>query len=57
MPLRDDGECFRCHVRGIGFTFAGGGMYGRQNFNNTTNREAFDRHVGDHDRDGIERVR
>jgi len=57
-PIRDDGECFRCHLQGIGFAFAGGGGYGRHNWN-TTHREFIDQHVGvDNIRDGtVERVR
>lgn len=54
-PIRPDGECFRCHVRGIGFTFTGGAFYGRAGFH-TTEREFLDTHVGDPTRDGIERA-
>jgi hypothetical protein len=43
---RPDGECFRCHVRGIGFTFVGGAFYGRAGFH-TTNAEAVAEHIGE----------
>ena len=57
-PIRVDGECFRCHVRGIGFTFTGGAFYGKDAFH-TTNAEAVAEHLGaDNIRNGtIERVR
>jgi hypothetical protein len=45
-PIRDDGDCYRCHVRGIGFTFVGGAFYGREEFH-TTKREALAEHVGE----------
>jgi hypothetical protein len=57
LDVRDDGECFVCHVRGIGFTFVGGGGYGRHAFHERTTAEALAEHVGDVRRDGIERVR
>jgi hypothetical protein len=44
-PIRVDGECFRCHVRGIAFTFTGGAFYGRERFH-TTEREYLEQHVG-----------
>lgn len=47
VPLRADGECFRCHVRGIGFTFVGGGGYGRAAFSERTKTEYLAEHVGD----------
>lgn len=28
--------CYPCHIRGIGFTFTGGGMYGRGAFHSAT---------------------
>jgi hypothetical protein len=57
-PIRDDGECFSCHVRGIGFTFVGGAFYGRDGFH-TTKAEAIAEHVGeDNIRNGaVERMR
>ena len=54
-PIRDDGDCFRCHVRGIGFTYVGGAFYGRAGFH-TTEREYLSEHVGDPRRDDIERA-
>lgn len=45
-PVRDDGECFRCHVRGIGFCFVGGAYSGRADFH-TTHREFVAEHVGE----------
>lgn len=54
VPIRPDGECFRCHVGGIGFTFTGGGQYGRQHWN-TTRREFMAEHVGER-RDDVERA-
>jgi hypothetical protein len=54
-PIRADGECFRCHVRGIGFTYTGGGHYGRANWNQTRH-EWLDQHIGDPRRDDIERA-
>jgi hypothetical protein len=44
-PIREDGECFNCHIRGIGFTFVGGAFYGREGFH-TTRAEAIEEHVG-----------
>jgi hypothetical protein len=29
-------ECFRCRVRSVGFSFRGGGTYGRKSFNDMT---------------------
>jgi ribosomal protein L37AE/L43A len=57
-PIRVDGNCFRCHVRGIGFSFAGGAFYGRDGFH-TTEREYIAEHVGeDNIANGtVERVR
>lgn len=54
-PIRIDGECFRCHVRGIGFTFAGGAFYGKAAFH-TTEREYLAEHVGDVRSDAVERA-
>jgi hypothetical protein len=54
-PIRTDGECFRCHVRGIGFTFAGGAFYGRDGFH-TTEREYLAEHVGDIRSDDVSKV-
>jgi hypothetical protein len=54
--IRSDGECFRCHIRGIGFTFQGGGFYGRENWNKGTVKEFLTNNVAP-DRDGIERAR
>lgn len=34
------GECYRCSVSGIGFTFTGGGGYGRHQFHESTLAEA-----------------
>jgi hypothetical protein len=42
-------------VRGIGFTFRGGAIVGRQGWN-TTEREFLAEHVGDTHRDGIEKA-
>jgi hypothetical protein len=58
-PLRTDGQCFRCHIQGIGFTFVGGGRYGRRNFHDATTREFIDHNIGEHRiRSGdVERVR
>lgn len=33
---RPEGHCFACHLKGVGFTWVGGGGYGRENFHNTT---------------------
>ena len=54
-PIRVDGECFRCHVRGIAFTYRGGAIEGRGGWN-TTEREFLAEHVGDIHRDGIEKA-
>jgi len=54
-PIRPDGECFRCHVRGIGFTYVGGAFYGKDAFH-VTEREYLAEHVGDPHRDGIAKV-
>ena len=40
--------CYPCHIRGIGFTFRGGGHnWGRHNFSARTNSEWVNEHVGD----------
>ena len=40
--------CYPCHLRGIGFTYRGGGHnWGRQNFKDRTNAEWVNEHVGD----------
>ena len=54
-PIRVDGHCFRCHIRTIGWTFAGG----RHAFHDHTTREFLEQHVGiDNIRDGtVERAR
>ena len=39
--------CFRCRVSSVGFTFTGGGGYGRANFNERTNAEYLNENVGD----------
>ena len=40
--------CYPCHIRGIGFTFRGGGhLYGRKNFSARTNAEFLNEHVGE----------
>ena len=44
-PGRED--CFRCRVSSVGFTFIGGGGYGRQNFTERTNGEYLNENVGD----------
>ena len=44
--IRVDGNCFRCHVRSIGFTYRGGAIEGRAGWN-TTQREFLAEHVGD----------
>jgi hypothetical protein len=35
----DSGECFRCRVSGIGFSFVGGGGFTREAFHAATNHE------------------
>jgi len=40
------GECFKCRIQGIRFTFVGGGGYGRETFHNGTTAE-FDRSIRD----------
>jgi hypothetical protein len=42
--IRPSGECFACHVKGIGFTWVGGEGYGRQAFHDMTYREAIEQH-------------
>ncbi len=44
IPANDEqsvklGECFRCRIQGVGFSFRGGGGYGRENFHERTNAE------------------
>lgn len=41
------GECFRCRVGSIGFTFVGGGGYGRKMFSARTNEEKRREVLGD----------
>ena len=31
--------CYPCHIRSLGFTYQGGGTYGRSTWNNSTRRE------------------
>ena len=39
-PVADNHDtCFPCHVRGVSFTFAGGGGYGQKTFHERTNQE------------------
>jgi hypothetical protein len=39
-PEQSSGDhCFRCKVKSIGFSFVGGGGYGRQAFHDRTTRE------------------
>lgn len=33
---RLSGECFGCHIKGVGFTWVGGGAYGRKAFHENT---------------------
>ena len=40
-------ECFNCRVRSVGFTFVGGGTYGRANFNDRTISERRNEILGD----------
>jgi hypothetical protein len=42
-----DGVCFRCRVRSVGFTWRGGGQYGRATFNDYTLGEMHRMQVGD----------
>lgn len=42
----DGEECFRCRIRGVGFTFRGGGGYTRESFRERTNTEFLNEHVG-----------
>lgn len=44
IPANDEqslkvGECFRCRIEGVGFSFRGGGGYGRKQFHEMTNTE------------------
>jgi hypothetical protein len=39
--------CFRCRVSSVGFSFVGGGGYGRANFVERTNQEYLNENVGD----------
>ena len=36
---RDADLCFGCHIKGVGFSFVGGGGYGRKNFHERTTAE------------------
>jgi len=49
-------ECFRCRVASVGFSFAGGGGYGRVAFRDRTNAEFLAEHVGDVRRPGVEHM-
>ena len=40
-------ECFRCRVSTVGFSFVGGGGYGREAFHERTTNEFINEHVGD----------
>ena len=42
-----DGVCFRCRVSTVGFTYVGGGGYGREQFHNMTNAEMAREQMGD----------
>jgi len=46
VVIRADGQCFRCHCKGIGFTFVGGGGYGRGAFHESTTAEFLEANVG-----------
>lgn len=49
--------CFRCHARGVGFGFVGGGGFGRRNWSTATIGEAIRSNVGElKGRDDIEYV-
>jgi hypothetical protein len=50
-----DGECFRCHVHGIGFTYRGGAIVGHGGWH-TTEREYLAEHVGDTRSPDVEKV-
>jgi hypothetical protein len=41
------GICFHCRVASVGFSFVGGGRYGRQFFNDSTNTERRAEILGD----------
>jgi hypothetical protein len=49
-------ECFRCRVASVGFTFTGGGGYGREAFVGRTNAEFLAENVGDVRRPGVEKM-
>jgi hypothetical protein len=38
--LHESGDCFHCHASGVGVSWAGGGGYGRANWNRGTYGEA-----------------
>jgi hypothetical protein len=40
-------ECFLCRVRSVGFSFVGGGGYGRETFAARTNQEFINENVPD----------
>lgn len=48
-PLRASGECFGCHIKGIGFSWVGGGGYTRQGFHDSTITEARNEELAGHD--------
>ena len=43
----DGDECFRCRIRGVGFSFVGGGGYTRESFHERTTNEARREILGD----------
>lgn len=49
-------ECFRCRVATVGFSFVGGGGYGRATFTERTNAEFIAEHVGDVRRPEVEHM-
>ena len=45
-PIRDDGNCFRCHINGITFLWHGGAKHGHANWH-TSKWDWLKENIGD----------
>ena len=51
---RPSGECFGCHIRGVGFNYVGGGGYGRNVWNDSTIPQRVREEIGGRSKDEVE---
>ena len=52
--LRASGECFGCHIHGVGFNFVGGGGRSRKVWNDATIPERIRQEIGGRSKDEVE---